>query len=123
MKTGMILLMLAAVGLTGCQKEQFIDASSRPDGRYLGVGTYPVGQLWGHMVRKDAAKDLQAATLADDEQIIVTVDSHTGEVRQCGNLSGYCITSNAWTGRAAPAPAVLSKHAADLERENQIEKQ
>ena len=86
-------------------------------GRYLGIGTYPAGQFWKQIVRQDPPKDSQAATLADDEQIIAIVDARTGEVRQCGNLSGYCVSSNPWKAAAAPAPTALAKHAADLAKE------
>ncbi len=44
-------------------------------------------QLWIRALPKVAGK----AGLADDEQVIVVVDSDTGEIRQCGALSGYCV--------------------------------
>jgi len=118
MKKPVLLPMLAAASLTGCGQPEAADNAHRGD-RYLGIGVYSAGGLWQHLIRKDAPKDRQAATLSDDDRIIVTVDSHTGEIRQCGNFSGYCVSSNPWKGHAPPAPASLSKHAADLAKEHE----
>jgi hypothetical protein len=55
----------------------------------------------------------------DDQAIIVVVDSATGEIRSCGDLSGYCIGQNPWkkplaSGQGAPvALAPAGKGAAD----------
>ncbi|MEO6040308.1 MAG: hypothetical protein ABIP41_00215 [Croceibacterium sp.] len=62
-----------------------------------------------------APSDPAAATIADDEHVIVVVDSITGEVRQCGDHSGYCVAMKPWSGGSSPA--MLSKHAADLAAE------
>jgi hypothetical protein len=43
------------------------------------------------------------------------VDSQTGEIRQCGNLSGHCIRMNPWEARQSP-PARVVEHQADLDR-------
>jgi hypothetical protein len=118
MKYGLSLLLVSAV-LTGCHKAELAGGDGRHGGRYLGVGTYPAGELWQRLARKDAPANPQAATLADDDQIIVTVDSRTGEIRQCGNLSGHCVSSSPWKVQAAPAPAALSKHAAELAKERE----
>lgn len=95
------LLIVAAVGLTACHKAEVAGGGPRHGGRYLGVGTYPAGDLWEYLARKDTPANPQSASLADDDQIIVTVDSRTGELRQCGNLSGYCLSSNPWKAPAA----------------------
>ncbi len=48
------------------------------------------------------------AGLADDEQVIVVVDSDTGEIRQCGALSGYCVGMRPWDhGVSQTLPASL----------------
>jgi len=65
--------------------------------------------------------DPAAATIADDEHVIVVIDSHTGEVRQCGDHSGYCVAMNPWNGAGSGVPALpakLVKHAADLAAED-----
>ena len=86
-------------------------------GRYVGVGIYPVGQMWSQVVVANAPKDAATSRLGDDEQIIVVVDSATGELRQCGNLSGYCVGMSPWRGKLPPsqiAPIPLTKHADQL---------
>jgi hypothetical protein len=121
------LLMFAALGLCGCNGDPAENAQSPavPRGRYVGIGTYPATRLWAHVaLPKDARPAPTAANSRDDHQIIVVVDSSTGEVRQCGNYSGFCIGMNPWTG-ALPAaqtgPVTLTKHEADLQREEEEE--
>lgn len=103
--------------LAGCGQASNGPASPDRHGRYAGIGTYPADQLWSHMAEPARPADAAAATISDDEQIIVLVDSHSGEVRQCGNLSGHCIAMNPWTGATRAAPVRLTAHAADLARE------
>ena len=113
--------VLALASLAGCDKAEDATGPGGPhQGRYLGVGLYSPGQMWAQMVRHDAPKDPAAAVLADDDEVIVVVDSRTGEIRQCGNLSGYCVGMNPWSkplaaGQSGPVP--LSKHAAQLDEE------
>jgi hypothetical protein len=118
MKKLVIIVVAVAVGLGGCVKKSADaenDASAH--GRYSGIGTYVAGRLWQKMVVADN-KDQTAAKLLDDDQIIVVVDSHTGEIRQCGNLSGYCIGMNPWTSHAAQnAPVKLTIHDDQLANE------
>ena len=89
MKRRMVLGVLACMALIGCQKGEapasnLFGSSAR--GRYLGVAVYAPGRMWEQVVRAGAPTDSAAATLKDDEQVIVVVDSATGELRQCGNL-------------------------------------
>jgi hypothetical protein len=103
---------IAAVGLfalAGCQKPAPEGGAGTHD-RYLGVGVYAPGPMWGQIARSGAPADAAAATLKDDEQVIVVVDSKTGEVRQCGNLSGFCIEMNPWSSAAPPTPIAVLKH-------------
>ncbi|HEX5181621.1 MAG TPA: hypothetical protein VFW19_00580 [Allosphingosinicella sp.] len=86
-------------------------------GRYAGIGVFDTGPLWSKMAvpKQDAAQ--RTATTADDEHVIVVVDTDSGEVRECGDLSGYCTSLNPWTSVIAPAqktPVPLTAHAADL---------
>lgn len=129
----LILAMTATVGLAlgGCQKgeERAPAAAGGPRGRYVGVGIYSPGQVWTQLVRAPAdGTDPAAANLDDDEQVIVVLDSATGELRQCGNLSGHCIGLNPWSKRLADGqglPSKLLKHAQELqaERDAQVERQ
>ena len=109
----LVLLSVIAMGLCGCGKWS---SPGVGHGRYQGVGTFPVGRMWAQM-NAAAAKDPTAGGLRDDEQIIVVVDSKTGEVRECGNLSGHCISLQPWSGAVPAAPASLAKHADQLDQE------
>ena len=121
MRARTIIVILAAMaGLIGCVKHSD-DASSPAHGRYLGVGVYAPGALWQKMVVDGAPKQAASAKLLDDEQVIVVVDSQTGEVRQCGNLSGYCTGLNPWSkslAAAQSAPVALTIHADQLEAQD-----
>ena len=111
----------AALCLSACVKPaDDVSTGSPRHGRYVGVGIYPAGQLWSQLVVSNAPKDPAASKLSDDGQIIVVVDSATGELRQCGNLTGYCVGMNPWAKPFASsqvAPAPLVKHADQLAQE------
>ncbi len=124
-----ILGFIAAVGailaLCGCQKtaERAPSGAAGAKGRYIGVGMYPATDLWAQLIA-EAPKEPAKATLDDDEQVIVVMDGATGEMRQCGNLSGHCIGFNPWAaslpdGRGVPA--ALLKHAKQLAEEANAE--
>ena len=113
-------LVFAAVSLAACQKPGGpVEAGNTYRGRYAGVGIYTPGEMWPQLARPAAGSDPAAATLEDDEQVIVVVDTKTGEVRQYGNLSGHCLAMDPWSKPASVqgAPAPLLKHARDLARE------
>jgi hypothetical protein len=61
--------------------------------------------------------------LADDEHVIVVLDSHTGEVRQCGDHTGFCVAMNPWSAdaRTTGTPVTLAQHAADLAAQDKAE--
>ena len=129
MKAWFVVAGLAAVLLGACQKKAEAPATglfggNGPRGRYVAVGLYSPGQMWAHLKPAPAPAeppaDPDAATLADDEQIIVVMDSATGELRQCGNLSSHCIGFNPWAkplGATQSAPVQLLKHAQQLHEE------
>jgi hypothetical protein len=122
MKTVVGVVAIAALCLGACQKvdEESPSSNAMHRGRYMGVGLYPAGTIWEQVIAANPSKVPAAANLKDDDQVIVVVDSDTGELRQCGNLSGYCIGMNPWTKAllaSQMAPAPLMKHAADLKRE------
>ena len=128
--TGLIFLALA-----GCAKKEAAPAAeafgpfSSPGqrGRYVAVGLYTPGDLWEQLRPAVSAQsvqpavvDPQAASLNDDEQVVVVMDSKTGELRQCGNLSGHCIGFNPWAkplGVEQKAPVKLVKTAQQLKAE------
>ena len=115
--------ILASALLAGCQERaDDADAGAGRHGRYIGIGTYAAGELWAKMAQPDMPRDAATATTADDEHVIVVVDSQTGEIRECGDYSGRCISMNPWTKGIAPAhvaPVKLTKHASDLAAEAQ----
>jgi hypothetical protein len=115
----MMALAAATAILCGCGPPVEERAPHGPgQGRYLGIGIYDAGALWQELANAQPSKDPKAATLADDSQIVVVVDSATGEVRQCGNFSGRCLSMNPWRGPAGTAPAALGRHLADLARDS-----
>ena len=120
MRAGIILLM-GCVMLAGCEDHGAVSGPGpKSPGRYSGIGTFDAGRLWREMAGAAAPANPQSAKLEDDEHVIVVVDSHSGEVRQCGDHSGFCVTMNPWAGNAprAAAPVALKRHAAELDRED-----
>jgi len=122
MKLLTVSVLVAACSVVwGCQKAAVGESSVHNKGRYQGVGLYDPGRMWSRGISANQPKDPALATTADDEKIIVVVDSNTGEIRQCGNLSGYCIAMNPWTKPLPPpqyAPLSVTKHDAELEQED-----
>jgi hypothetical protein len=95
----LLLLLFAAFALGGCKNNGSVwgpDASEGHRGRYMGVGIYQPGAGWTRQVAGQSPATGAAARLADDEAVIVVVDGQTGEVRGCGDLSGYCVGMNPW---------------------------
>ncbi|MBC6981338.1 hypothetical protein [Caulobacter sp. 17J80-11] len=122
--------VLAAAVLGGCVKKE--EAAPAAEGRYQGVGAYEPGEVWPQIARAEAPTDPAAAVTEDDERVIVVVDSTTGEIRQCGSYSGFCISMNPWTKPGAEgqppvrldaptAPVTMTKHAEDLRKEREAE--
>jgi len=126
MRGNLIVLLLTGSMLAACDRQEAVnevEAMAKSPGRYAGIGTFEPGRMWTQVTGAPVSKDPKVATLADDEHIIVVLDSHTGEVRQCGDHSGVCIAMNPWSGNGAPivAPTPLIKHALDLDAEAKAE--
>jgi hypothetical protein len=99
-----------------------IDGGVEARGRFSGVGIYSADRMWSQIAGTDAPKSAAAARLKDDEKVIVVVDTRTGEIRQCGNLSGFCVGMNPWAkplSATRSAPLSMLKHEEDLEREDE----
>ena len=91
-------LLLASLTLSACGPKVVEGGAGAPSahGRYNGVGIYGPGKQWTKMMAAQQAADPQLARPIDDQVIIVLEDSLTGEVRACGDLTGYCIGMNPW---------------------------
>lgn len=128
MRLGLVTVA-AVMALTGCQMKEedtatpVVGAKVPPGARarFVAVGLYRPDALWTHIVapaqaRESPPPDPRLPVPDDDSQIVVVLDSATGEVRQCGNLSGRCVAMNPWS-QTVP-PTALLKHAADLRSED-----
>jgi hypothetical protein len=105
-------VVLVALALGGCKKAS-VSELGPGRGRYAGIGIYDPGKSWANLVAGQQAKAGPAARLIDDSAVIVVEDSVTGEVRGCGNLTGYCVGMNPWKGDLTPgqtAPVPVSQH-------------
>ena len=110
-------LLIAGLALSSCNLPA---ASADGDqanhhGRYAGVGLYGPSKQWTRLIANQQTKDPQAARPIDDQVIIVVQDTATGEVRACGDLTGYCIGMNPWKTAlvsAQIAPIKLTDHVA-----------
>lgn len=122
MRTSTTVALLFCLALGACEKAPDAKGPTTAHGRYLGVGTYPAGRLWPQLAGAPEPQDKAKARLADDEHVIVVVDSQTGEVRQCGDMSGYCVALNPWRAPAQAAPAALAKHGAEVDAEAAADK-
>jgi hypothetical protein len=107
-------LALAGLGLLGCKRISEPPAGQGTlHGRYAGVGIYGPGRQWTKLIANPQATDKQAAQPIDDQVIIVVQDSATGEIRACGDLTGYCIGMNPWKTALVStqiAPIKLTEH-------------
>ena len=122
MRGSTLFLLIGVSALAGCDQSPALSAPGpKSPGRFAGIGVFEAGRLWQQIAGAPSSSDPAAARLEDDEHIIVVIDSHTGEVRQCGNQSGFCVAMNPWTGDGPRAmlPAKLTKHASDLAAEDQ----
>ena len=89
------------------------DDAQAARGRYAGVGVFDAAPGWHRMANVPMPTDDKSARIADDDHVIVVIDSRTGEVRECGDHSGFCVALSPWAaGRNAPAlPVALTSHA------------
>ncbi len=123
-------VIAAALALAACQKKEeapaapALDNYGRATGRFLALGHFEPGRLWREVARAPGSRDPTAARPDDDEKVIAVVDSRTGEVRQCGNLSGACISFNPWMTPAdalPQAPVQLRKHLSQAIEQDEAE--
>lgn len=127
MRAAIFGLAIVGVMLSSCNKWEAGPSPSGPrgQGRFAGIGVFDAGRLWSQTAGAPSGQDPAAARLDDDEHIIVVIDTHSGEVRQCGDHSGFCVTMNPWAAGGSPTllPAKLSKHGSDLDAEAAAEEE
>src|ERR1700761_8677283 len=115
MKTLSLATAAVALCLSSCNKPWAADAGDggSAHGRFFGVGIYPVDRMWSQIGGLEASKSPTASHLKDDHEVIVVVDTRTGELRQCGNMSGFCVGMNPWSRpltQAQSMPLGVLKH-------------
>jgi hypothetical protein len=116
--------LIAGLALAGCTKPSDAPADATfpffgGHGRFLGVGIYTPGTAWTQIVDAQRKVATSYAQLVDDQAVIVVEDSRTGEIRACGDLTGYCIGMNPWKTalvQSRTAPIKLMSHAGDTDR-------
>ena len=115
MRRSVYVFAVAGSLLSACNRHDEAAAPGpRSPGRYAGIGTFEAGRLWRETTGAPSSNDSAAAKLDDDEHVIVVLDSHTGEVRQCGDHSGFCVAMNPWAAPGGTSvPVRLKKHAAE----------
>jgi len=107
------VVVLSAMALAGCHRMADRADEAPVHGRYAGVGIYGPGKSWTRLIAAQQKADGPAARTIDDQAIIVMVDSTTGEVRSCGDMTGYCVGMNPWKTALAGAqlaPVDLTEH-------------
>jgi hypothetical protein len=121
MRRSVYVFAVAGSILSACNRHDEAAAPGpKSPGRYAGIGTFEAGRLWREMAAAPTSNEPAAASLNDDEHVIVVLDSHTGEVRQCGDHSGYCVAMNPWTAPGATSvPVRLKKHVAEAPADDQ----
>jgi hypothetical protein len=112
--TSIGIVLSSVVALGSCKRA---DGTTTGDlgshGRYTGVGIYTPSVAWTKIAQDQQPRSALAAKLVDDEAIIVVTDSQTGEIRACGDLSGYCVGMNPWQAGLAKsqlAPVSVTQH-------------
>jgi hypothetical protein len=108
------IIFLALGALAACKPYGWASPlSAAQHGRYLGVGLYSPGKQWTHLVANQKPGSDAVARPIDDQVIFVVADSQTGELRACGDLTGYCIGMNPWTKpllASQVSPIELTEH-------------
>jgi hypothetical protein len=106
-------VLIATAGCKGSVTSPWAFGDLGRHGRYVGVGIYGPGRQWTRMVAAQQPIGETPARPVDDQAIIVMSDTDTGELRACGDLTGYCIGMNPWKQPLAPAqvaPIDLTSH-------------
>jgi len=93
------MFMLMALSVSGCRRLADDDPAGQA-GRtgYVGIGIYAPSVAWQRLVqgKAQANPNPASARTVDDQAVIVVQNSRTGDIRACGDMTGYCIGMNPW---------------------------
>jgi len=96
-------LAVVALGASACRRISDADAAMDPTGQagrigYIAVGIYTPSVVWQRLVEGGAQTQVKetSARKVDDQAIIVVQNSRTGDIRACGDMTGYCVGMNPW---------------------------
>jgi len=111
------IALTVLTALAGCHRGAWSgdDAGHGGRGHFAGVGIYQPNLNWTQLAEAPTTNSQSAAKRVDDQAIVVVVDTNSGEIRACGDLSGYCVAQNPWrTGLPASqlTPVPMAAHAA-----------
>lgn len=110
MRAGLLLVAGFASLLASCDRSGTVDASHHRGGRYEGIGIATPGESWSKIADAPKPDSDKAATVRDDDYLIFVTDTQTGEVRECGDHSGFCVKVQPWAKDAPSAPLALTDH-------------
>jgi len=110
------VILAALMGLEGCHRGAWSgdEATRGGRGHFAGVGIYQPNLNWTQLAEAPTTNGPSAAKRVDDQAIIVVVDTNSGEIRACGDLSGYCVAQNPWRAGLAASqltPVPMAAHA------------
>lgn len=122
MKRHALLLLVIISTVAGCRKVETsaYTSSNRSEGRYHGVGIAVPGDQLRKIADAPEPTFDKAATLRDDDYVIFVTDTKTGEVRECGNRSGFCVKIQPWTKSAPEAPLALTEHSKESDADDTV---
>ena len=115
------IVVMAGLAASGCHKADNAEPMLAGDwslfgghhGRFVGLGIYSPNDQWTKIADSAQTGDGPKARPIDDQAIYVVIDSATGELRACGDLTGYCIGMNPWKKPLTAAqivPIELTEH-------------
>jgi hypothetical protein len=79
MRAAAILLVTVGCLVSGCRDTTSSTlAGTGAKGRYAGIAVFDAGRLWGQMASAQPTSEAAGAKIADDEHVIVVVDTNTG---------------------------------------------
>jgi hypothetical protein len=128
-------MVVLVLGSSACRRKADADADSSaarepdPAGRagptgYVGVGIYTPSLAWQRLVEASAQPNAALARKVDDQVVIVVQNSRNGDIRACGDMTGYCVGMNPWARPPSQlTPVSLTDHQPTEEEQAAAQKQ